>query len=727
MPALPDSLSTAIDALRIASSTPPKQRPQSVAAHVDAVCSHAYQNGLARDQLKAIVAIVTRKARLDQTSQTNLVKNLYPADRISSEIITTVVCGLGQGQAKPSSATQSALVKWLIAVLDVLEDATILSKLYGLIFNLLDMLALRTPLCHLLSLITRRKHVRPFRIQQLLELVRATAQDPALVGLLRVYKDYYPDIIIGNAATSRASLPTPSQDEWRQRLHAIQEANAERAERVKPHQNGFKVIRRGAKRSKASIVPEVHTSRAHETSVTLDELDTADDLIKSLDKVELPNQILASLKDPLLQKYLILKSSDVAARRLEFWLECFLRDALDATADGSGAPSDLNELLEGLLSYTKATKILLPIVQEFFKSYLTVWNGSDCSAAVIGLLSFLPIQTFDGFRDTYLKPAEIAIVSSGTDDAYERLLDLYTQLTRKWAHAANNDGKDASGQPQPGGPLSQNFANLTTHISTTILSILSSVPLTTNTATSTLTFYSTLATLSTPITPLTIPPALTIYNLLFHPSLATLSQVCALLTTYKRAFEADMHSVTLPRATTNAFNGYLMDVANLLWRSRGLTSHDLNALACLCPAPLHDALNAYVARLETVPALAAAAAAANNSSSTTPTPATPPPPKPAEYTLTAHFSLPANHLTCAPAAAAFARLEQRAVLAADAVRHAPGPVSQRSLHRLAKAGGMELSWKAYRVEVLRWLEEKGVTGIRDFMFATMKDLMREAA
>ena len=84
----------------------------------------------------------------------------------------------------------------------------------------------RTSLCHLLSLITRRKHVKPFRIQQLyvymyhskesysvaaanccrLELSRGLGNEPALQGLLRVYKDYYPDIILGGTSTSRKSF-----------------------------------------------------------------------------------------------------------------------------------------------------------------------------------------------------------------------------------------------------------------------------------------------------------------------------------------------------------------------------------------------------------------------------------------------------------------------------------------------------------------------------------------
>lgn len=39
-----------------------------------------------------------------------------------------------------------------------------------------------------------------------LELSRGLGNEPALQGLLRVYKDYYPDIILGSTSTSRKSF-----------------------------------------------------------------------------------------------------------------------------------------------------------------------------------------------------------------------------------------------------------------------------------------------------------------------------------------------------------------------------------------------------------------------------------------------------------------------------------------------------------------------------------------
>ena len=86
---------------------------------------------------------MARKTELDQTSVTNLVKNLYPAQHVSADAIVTVVSALGQGKSKPSSATQLALVKWLVTIYEIIEDPKILSRLYGVLFGLLDMISLR--------------------------------------------------------------------------------------------------------------------------------------------------------------------------------------------------------------------------------------------------------------------------------------------------------------------------------------------------------------------------------------------------------------------------------------------------------------------------------------------------------------------------------------------------------------------------------------------------------
>lgn len=39
-----------------------------------------------------------------------------------------------------------------------------------------------------------------------MELMRQGGNEPPLVGLMRVYKDYYPDVIVGEVTSGRASV-----------------------------------------------------------------------------------------------------------------------------------------------------------------------------------------------------------------------------------------------------------------------------------------------------------------------------------------------------------------------------------------------------------------------------------------------------------------------------------------------------------------------------------------
>lgn len=53
----------------------------------------------------------------------------------------------------------------------------------------------------------------PMLTQHSLELARRVGNEPPLVGLIRVYKDYYPDVIVGEVASSRASVFTVRRDD----------------------------------------------------------------------------------------------------------------------------------------------------------------------------------------------------------------------------------------------------------------------------------------------------------------------------------------------------------------------------------------------------------------------------------------------------------------------------------------------------------------------------------
>lgn len=95
--------------------------------------------------------LVTVRNELDQTTVTTLIKNLYPSSRVSSDVVVSIIGALGQGRAKPSSSSQSSLIKWLTVILDVLEEPSIVSRFYNVLFSMLTMISLRSVLCILLK------------------------------------------------------------------------------------------------------------------------------------------------------------------------------------------------------------------------------------------------------------------------------------------------------------------------------------------------------------------------------------------------------------------------------------------------------------------------------------------------------------------------------------------------------------------------------------------------
>jgi centromere protein I len=89
-----------------------------------------------------------------------------------------------------------------------------------------------------------------------------------------------------------------------------------------------------------------------QTSVTLEDIDNVETFVEKLEKIEPPSQLVSGLKDPLLQKYLILNTSDDSARRLEYWLQHYFEEEIDILQEGFGLSPSLSELLSGLVNYT---------------------------------------------------------------------------------------------------------------------------------------------------------------------------------------------------------------------------------------------------------------------------------------------------------------------------------------------------------------------------------------
>jgi centromere protein I len=88
----------------------------------------------------------------------------------------------------------------------------------------------------------------------------------------------------------------------------------------------------------------------------LEEIEDVHEFIQKLEVIELPNQFVAVLKDPLLQKFLQLRHSEVDSSRIDSWLLAFFEDQLQSPDVGNG---NILGMMDSILAYTRYTKVCL--------------------------------------------------------------------------------------------------------------------------------------------------------------------------------------------------------------------------------------------------------------------------------------------------------------------------------------------------------------------------------
>lgn len=227
-----------------------------------------------------------------------------------------------------------------------------------------------------------------------MHLSRQTGNDPCLVGLLRVFKDYYPEIIVGDAMRGKAAAFKHPDPQWRSRLDEIQEAHIQStlADQAFRPRDGFRVNRPMGRRAQGGKLPLVRTSHAGESSVTLEEVEDAAGLARSLDKLELPNQLVAVLADPLLQKLLILRPGNDAYERIANWLQDLLQDVIHGGTD----EGTLWEVLEVVKDFVIQTGALPPVFLTFFTKFFEIWDGSGGRDSLFEILAYAPFHDFEG-------------------------------------------------------------------------------------------------------------------------------------------------------------------------------------------------------------------------------------------------------------------------------------------------------------------------------------------
>jgi len=337
---------------------------------------------------------------------------------------------------------------------------------------------------------------------------------------------------------------------------------------------------------------------------------------------------------------------------------------------------------------------------------MPIWNGSDNIDTILGILSYVPMTSFHDASNTYIAPAERALAHQGIE-AYAKILDFYTALLQHQICLISSQ------QPGSNGSANQVINGLSNHVATLSISLLLSAgPTHSNTLTSPiLSFYELLSTSSQappnvlPSIPITLPPIHLVYLLAQCPSSTTLSRICGILGAYKQAFDTHPKPVSRYYAehVTSTFNICLRDMYNTLWVSKGLIAAEGKSVGLFCAPALRATLHEYLRGVDR------------------------------SYAVDSAFGLSNNAWTASLSAAAWRALEQGVVEREgrdrETVVHHQGPVSKASLEQLKTRGGVSVDWdgpRGYKVHVLRWMEERGLGGLKDLMFAIATNLRGKA-
>lgn len=368
-------------------------------------------------------------------------------------------------------------------------------------------------------------------------------------------------------------------------------------------------------------------------------------------------------------------------------------------------------------------------ISQFLRTSVQTWNGKDYRSEILNILKFLPRDSHNGLRSLFLDRLD-SILLNYTASAATDLLDFYSDLIRQWGLSlrANTKTSFATGGFRP-------LISLVSHTELLLLSLMevnsTSQINTTNTdkpiTMSVLEFYSSLADLYSHASTnanirLTVPLAPAIYSLALSSNLAQISQLSNVLAIYKTSFETSLTSQSLQSPdrtargfygaeTVGLFNGYIMDMCNLVWRNRALNSDDQNAHGCLISDTTKNALVNYINDSNEImkhrrghlegPAF--------------------------NYSLGQMFSLSHHVALASHSAACFATFEERNYTSRlhQNIQMLRTPVTQKTLTSLEQEGGMKMTWQEYRVRMLDWFDALGSDGIGNLMRRTMKILRNE--
>ncbi|KAI9480886.1 MAG: Mis6-domain-containing protein [Benjaminiella poitrasii] len=657
--------------------------------------------GLSETQFNALFEVIMSR-NLPSSSAKILIPYLLPRSKISDEYIIRIIGRLSRKGVDMSMVAD--LLKWTVAVYDIIERKDRIRKLYPVLFHCLPYASVRPYICHLLYYLTRKEQVTSYRVKRLNELVESERNNAEMIGLLLYYQTFVPNITVPYNVrlvnifvfkNPRADVTTDLTN-----IHTLWSSN-EIELALDLHKSDFQLPARKKPRKSKSKNLSKEPIRA------LDIIDITR-IANNVENFEISEQFHAVLENRRLQHILLCDPNDNVIDRLSYWITQKIMDLMRWSNIKDVGKRELHEMMAMLVRFTRFTKTQLPAIEYVLFKYLKTWNGFEFQDEIFELITYIKPGDYKELYYQVLKPLYSLFIISDVEWK-SKLVLCYTEWLKNWALLDwNRHVKMGSEGHMDIDYITNIFSGLSFDINyfKTIQKLVEHVdricvmgllaendhPLMQHAC---LTFFELVSTISLQddVPDIIIPAAALVHRTFFSTSAMAMSRICSIINRYKLAFEENENKTDDWMSKHNPvyldhFNTYLMDICNALWRNLALTNSYQDASAFSLKESNIDQLK----------------------------------------TICEKRGIDANLILSITHASSLAGFSKRFMTALEKgekvqVIHQK-PITADYLKQLEEEGGVSIDYFDYRVGFLDYLKSKGFAGIYDLLYACMTSLIK---
>ncbi|GJN94703.1 hypothetical protein Rhopal_007794-T1 [Rhodotorula paludigena] len=648
-----------------------------------------------------------------------LLPELVPREPLPVQPVLLTLSALGDashnlplGAGKVDYKVQRRALEQLVVLLElgaISEQArSTLDRLYGVVERGLQYRTLRDATAAILCQVTRRHHVKPYRID---ELNRIIARDPAppssLLRLREEYRSYEPERVYEQRSTgsSRAGR-SKALEAWKESASTIFEGGGAKV----PDSNGERELSR--------------------TTTPLSDLSTVTALASHIDTSSMPSQAASVLStvsgstrrarpppeaDRARAWGLLLRSgyqpNSEHLARLSAWLISQLQYELYDLEPSDAGRARIEDLFCRVRELCELGGELLEALEPFLADFLHTWDGEHHRKVVFDIVALLKPFSWEQYAGFFLDKLRKLADSHDVEWSADFVACL-TALVRNLAVRDNWDPETptvtAFGMLDGNVQYLDALQGILAFGDAFILSATCRFPTSLVLRTAALTFYERLLDLPLALDlPLVVlpSPAFT-YTCLLSNELMSLSRICGIVARLRDALVGEASAIVSSGSGAapehvEALNARVVEIVGVLWQKRflrakegadetdagvmGLSKHDV------------DELNARNAESRTE-------SSANSQG------------------ITTHGALALLARDCLAVLAEHQGKSSEALV---------GPVTVSSLKALSAAtqhpSAPNLSFNAFRPHLVEYLAQRGATGLSEFLFSSLQSLVQRRA